>query len=212
MFTGIIQEIGTIARANKQGEGVAIRVEAPLLSPKLNIGDSISINGACQTAVTVGKNWFEVCAMAETVKRTNFKNITAGTKANLELPLSLNDLLGGHLAAGHVDDVGIIKHFEPSGSDNILRISFKPEYRKYLIEKGSAAIDGISLTVFDIKENMFSISYIPETLTRTNLQYRRVGDEVNLEFDLIGKYIENFVSGGKGGVTMEFLSQHGFTR
>ena len=212
MFTGIIQEIGTIKLLQNKGDGLVIQVKAPGLASKLKQGDSVSINGACQTATEIRSDRFEVYAMAETINRTNFRHFKAGTPVNLELPLTLNDPLGGHLVAGHVDDVGVIKNFDPSGGSTILTISFHTEYSKYLVEKGSVAIDGISLTVFDIKPGEFSISWIPETIANTNLKYRKIGDEVNLEFDQIGKYIENFLQERKQGLTMEDLQQHGFMR
>jgi riboflavin synthase len=124
----------------------------------------------------------------------------------------LNDPLGGHLVTGHVDDIGVISSFDPSGGSTILKVTFDSRNRKYLIEKGSVAIDGISLTAFDIRDSEFSISWIPETITNTILQYRKIGDEVNLEFDMLGKYIENFVSEKKNGLTMDFLHKHGFMR
>lgn len=212
MFTGIIQEVGTIKQVQKKGNGLVIRVDAPRVSAKLKCGESVNINGACQTATEIERGWFEVYAMAETIARTNFRHFENGLKVNLELPLTLNDPLGGHLVAGHIDDVGKIESFDPAGGDTILKVSFKSGNRKYLIEKGSVAIDGISLTTFDIKANEFSISWIPETLANTNLKYRRIGDVVNLEFDQIGKYIENFLNAGKQGLTIEDLQQHGFMR
>ncbi len=212
MFTGIVQEIGTVMEARKTGDGMVIKVEAPKLSSKLNKGDSININGACQSATVIERSWFEVYTMAETIKRTTFKNFKSGDRVNLELPLTLNDPLGGHLVAGHVDDIGAITSFDPSGSSTILKVRFDKAHRKYLIEKGSVAIDGISLTVFDIGEDEFSISWIPETLENTAFKFKKTDDEVNLEFDLLGKYIENFVSKDKSNLTIDFLQQHGFTR
>lgn len=212
MFTGIIQEVGTIKLMLNEGDGLVIQVKAPGLAPRLKKGDSVSINGACQTATVIDSDWFEVYAMAETVDRTNFRHFKTGTLVNLELPLTLNDPLGGHLVAGHVDDIGVIRSFDPSGGSTILTVSFHSEYGKYLIEKGSVAIDGISLTVFDVKANTFSISWIPETLSNTNLKYRKIGDEVNLEFDQIGKYLEKFLMERKQGLTLEDLQQHGFMR
>ena len=212
MFTGIIQEIGTIREIGGRGDGRVLVVEGAKSASRLKPGDSVAINGACQTAVRIDGDRFEVYAMAETIARTNFKNLRAGSRVNLELPLTLNDPLGGHLVAGHVDDVGVISSFDPSGSNTILKVTFVSANRKYLIEKGSVAIDGISLTVFDIKPDEFSISWIPETIKNTVLQYRKIGDEVNLEFDLMGKYIENFMNAKDSGITMEFLHKHGFTR
>ncbi len=212
MFTGIIQELGTIMQARRSGDGLALKIEAPKSSPRLNKGDSICINGACQSATMIDSSWFEVYAMPETIKRTTFRNFKPADKVNLELPLTLNDPLGGHLVAGHVDEIGRIASFDPTGGSNILKIEFDKANRKYMIEKGSVAIDGISLTVFDISETQFSISWIPETIENTVLKYRKVGDEVNLEFDMLGKYIENFITGKGDGLTIDMLNKHGFLR
>ena len=146
MFTGIIQEVGIIKLVQKKGDGLKIRVGAPNTSNSLKKGGSVAINGACQTAVTIDRDWFEVFATSETAKRTSFQYYQSGSHVNLELPLTLNDPLGGHLVAGHVDDTGRIISIEPGLQSTIMRIAFKPEYFKYVIEKGSIAIDGISLT------------------------------------------------------------------
>jgi len=212
MFTGIIQEIGTIRQARRVGDGLTIQVGAPKSSRALKPGDSININGACQTATTSGGEWFEVFAMAETIARTNFATLQSGDRVNLELPLTLNDPLGGHLVAGHVDCTGTISEIDVGPQSTKIIISYETGYSKYLIEKGSVAVEGISLTVFDIDDSSFVVSLIPETLERTNLQFRKVGDRVNLEFDQIGKYVERFLGAGKENLTMEFLHKHGFVR
>ncbi|MCP4583028.1 MAG: riboflavin synthase, partial [candidate division Zixibacteria bacterium] len=172
----------------------------------------VGINGACQTATIIGDDWFEVYAMLETVNRTNFKAFQTGTQVNLELPLALSDPLGGHLVAGHVDITGQIKSIEPGSQSTIVKVAFTSEYSKYLIEKGSVAIDGISLTVFDIQSGLFSVSLIPETLSETNLKFRKIGEQVNLEFDQIGKYVENFINAKRGGLTIDDLNKHGYMR
>ena len=212
MFTGIIQEIGEIKLIQKKGDGLAIQVLAPRTSKSLEKGGSVSINGACQTAVKVERDWFEVFAMSETVNRTGFKNFRTGLRVNLELPLTLNDPLGGHLVAGHIDITGRIASIEPGSQSTILKVSFASKYAKYLIEKGSIALDGISLTVFNFQPGEFSVSLIPETITETNLSLRKIGDLVNLEFDQIGKYIENFITADTGGLTLDHLNKHGFMR
>jgi riboflavin synthase len=212
MFTGIIQEVGTIRYTQKKGDGLIIRVEAPKSSELLKKGGSINLNGACQSAVNFVRDWFEVLATSETVSRTNFALFQTGDMVNLELPLTLNDPLGGHLVSGHVDDTGKVTSIKPGAESTIMEVAFKPENNKYLIEKGSIAVDGISLTAFSIKLETFSVSLIPETIERTNLKFRKIGDIVNLEFDLIGKYIEKFLNKDEETFSMDYLKKHGFMR
>ena len=212
MFTGIIQEVGIIKLVQKISDGLVLRISAPNTSKTLKKGGSVSINGACQTATAIDRDWFEVFATSETVSRTCFRYYQSGLRVNLELPLTLNDPLGGHLVAGHIDDTGRIVSIEPGLQSTIMKIAFKPEYSKYVIEKGSISIDGISLTVFDIQADSLSVSLIPETISETNLKFKQIGDPVNLEFDQIGKYIEKFISVNKNGLTMDDLIKHGFMR
>jgi riboflavin synthase len=218
MFTGIIQEIGLVRYVEKKGDGLLIRIEAPESFKSLKEGGSVSINGACQSVIITSPvsgasgGWFEVMATSETMSRTNFRFLQTGDRVNLELPLTLNNPLGGHLVTGHIDDTGQITDIKPGRESTLIRIVFKPEYNRYLIEKGSVAVDGISLTVFDIEQECFTVSLIPETIERTNLKYRNIGDEVNLEFDQIGKYIEKFINKDNRGMTMDFLKKHGFQR
>jgi riboflavin synthase len=218
MFTGIIQEIGLVRYVAKKGDGLLIQIEAPESFKSLEAGGSVSINGACQSAIITSPvsgasgGWFEVMATSETMSRTNFRFLQTGDRVNLELPLTLNNPLGGHLVTGHIDDTGQITDIKPGRESTLIRIVFKPEYNRYLIEKGSVAVDGISLTVFDIEQECFTVSLIPETIERTNLKYRNIGDEVNLEFDQIGKYIEKFLNKDNRGMTMDFLKKHGFQR
>ena len=212
MFTGIIQEIGTIRQTRTINDGLAIRIEAPKSTGLLKPGDSININGACQTVTEIGNRWFGVFAMAETISRTNFPYFQADSRVNLELPLTLNDPLGGHLVSGHIDCTGIISGITPGPQSTRLTIDYETDLGRYLIEKGSVAVDGVSLTVFAITESSFAVSLIPETLGRTNFKYRDVGDPVNLEFDQIGKYVEKFLGSSKENLTMDFLYKHGFVR
>lgn len=219
MFTGIIQETGIIKSVLKQSDALLIRVKAPQSASSLTNGASVSINGVCQSAVNISGDWFEVLATSETVSRTNFQFLKSGDEVNLELPLTLNDPLGGHLVSGHVDTIGKIVslpagwHGLTKGTESaILRVSFAKEYGKYLIEKGSLSIDGISLTVYNIEADAFSVSLIPETIEHTNLKYRKTGDSVNLEFDMIGKYVEKIFNNDKESLSMDLLKQHGYMR
>ena len=212
MFTGIIQELGNVKLIQKKGNGLLIQIDASKSTPELQKGGSISINGACQSAIRVDRDSFEALATAETVSKTNFHLLQTGDKVNLELPLTLQEPLGGHLVSGHIDSTSAITNIKPGTESTIMQVEFKTEYNKYLIEKGSVAVDGISLTVFDIKSASFSVSLIPETIENTNLKFRKVGDIVNLEYDLIGKYVEKFFDKGNSSLTMDFLNKHGFTR
>jgi riboflavin synthase len=216
MFTGIIQEIGIVRYVGKKGGGLLIRIEAPESSASLKVGGSVNVNGACQSVAKISDHlgdsvgWFEVLATSETITRTNFKILRVGDRVNIELPLTLKDPLGGHLVTGHVDDTGELTSIQPVDESTIMRVVYKSEYNRYLIEKGSVAVDGISLTAFDIGQESFSVSLIPETVERTNLKFRKVGDIVNLEFDQVGKYVEKFANKNRKGLTMNFLNRHGF--
>jgi len=211
MFTGIIQEIGAVRQVETKGQGLAMQVTALKTASRLRIGDSVNINGACQTAVDVRREWFEVLATAESVARTNFHYLRSGDAVNLELPLTLNDPLGGHVIMGHVDQAGVIAAIKPGPESTLLQVSFRGEFGRYVVEKGPIAVDGISLTAFGVGQDVFSVSLIPETIEHTNLKFRRAGDAVNLEFDIIGKYVEKLLSGG-GSLSWDSLIKHGFVR
>ncbi len=212
MFTGIIQEIGKIKALARQGTNIAIEVEARKVTPGLEIGDSVAINGACQTVVARGQDYFGVEAVAETLSRTNLGQLAQGSPVNLENPLSLNDLMHGHLVQGHVDCVGRIIEIKPLDGSIIFAFNYPREYEKFLIEKGSVAIDGVSLTVVGVEPSVFRISMISHTVENTIFRYRKAGDLVNLEFDVIAKYIHKMISPrtGESKITIEYLREHGF--
>ena len=210
MFTGIIQEIGIVRSAVKSGGNLTLEIEGRKIAPKLDIGASISINGACQTVISKGEYHFQVEAIKETLERTNLAELRIGSRVNLEAPLSLNDLLHGHLVQGHIDCTSRIQDIRPIDGSTLLTFDFPMEYKKYLIEKGSIAIDGVSLTIMDISSGSFRVSIIPHTISSTIFSYKKVGDNVNLEFDMLAKYIENLVSSDRSKITMEFLREHGF--
>ena len=210
MFTGIIQEIGVIKSSAIRGGNLAIKIEAHKTAPRLDIGASVSINGACQTVTSKGEHHFKVEAIKETLARTNLSLLSPGARVNLEAPLSLNDLLHGHLVQGHIDCTSQIRDIRPIEGSTILTFDLPSEYTKYLIEKGSIAIDGVSLTVMDISSGAFRISIIPHTMSSTIFPYKKVGNNVNLEFDMLAKYIENMTSPDSSKITMEFLKEHGY--
>lgn len=215
MFTGLIEEIGTIQSILKGTKSAKIVIQAKKVLEKVQLGDSIAVNGVCLTVTDFTSHSFAVDVMAETIGRTNLGDLTAGSKVNLERALRLGDRLGGHLVSGHIDGLGIIRDFKQEDNAVWVSISAPPEILKYIIEKGSIAIDGISLTVAYVDERVFKVSIIPHTKDVTTLLKKSPGDAVNLECDMIGKYIERFLNfkespTPKTGVDMDFLRENGF--
>ena len=215
MFTGIIGEIGRVAGVVREGGGIRLTVEAPASAPEMHVDDSVSVNGACQTVVARTARTFTVQEVEETLSKTTLGEFVPGTDVNLELPVRLNDRLGGHLVLGHVDCVGTVAGVEVKESSHMLRISFPPPFAKYLIPVGSIAVDGISLTVASAGGDEFAVAVIHHTLSKTTLSHVRAGTHVNLEFDVIGKYIEKLVSAekntpGPGTLTAGRLREWGY--
>ena len=196
MFSGIIYDLGRV-KVIRQGSGVkilTIALSKEILKPER--GMSIAINGACLTAVSFkGVKEFSADVTEETLKKTVLKAIKPGDEVNVEFPLTLDKFLSGHLVQGHVDCTGKVAGMEKSGDKTVLSISHPKEFGKYIIEKGSVTVSGISLTAYNVKNNSFDIAIIPETWKSTIVKNLKRGDEVNLEFDVIGKYVEKFLSG-----------------
>jgi riboflavin synthase len=192
MFTGLVQDLGTIERGDPSGEGVRLTVSSPLAA-QLAKGDSIAVNGVCLTAAEVDGSSFAAEVMNETLHRTSLGAAGAGTAVNLELPLRASDRLGGHIVQGHVDGVGTVAAVAQDGFARRLSIEAAPEVLRYVVEKGSIAVDGVSLTVAELDERSFNVSLIPETLTRTNLGVAEPGTQVNLEVDVLAKYVEKLM-------------------
>lgn len=193
MFTGLIEELGKVQSLTGLGESYRLTVGAKKVLQDLAIGDSVAVNGACLTVVTKTDNAFTVDVMPETARHTVIGALHVGEGVNLERTLRFGDRLEGHLVAGHVEGVGRILHRQEDGNAVVFRIGCEKSLTHYIIEKGSVAVDGISLTVTAVEENSFSVSVIPHTAAVTTLGFKRVGDKVNVETDLIGKYIEKFV-------------------
>jgi riboflavin synthase len=193
MFTGLIEDVGKIAslRRNKRSAVLAVETKLPIGSMKL--GASIAVNGACLTVTQKGKNLFTVDVSPETLNRTSLAILGVGSLVNLERPLQLQDRLGGHLVTGHVDGVAVVESIETQGEFTFFTFSVPARLGTFLVSKGSAAVDGISLTINACSRRRFSVAIIPFTLKHTNLRARRVGDKVNIETDLIGKYVQKFV-------------------
>lgn len=196
MFTGIIEETGTVEKIEIGKKSTALTVRAKNSARGLKIGGSLAVNGCCLTAVknsVRGKSKLvQFDLLAETWKRTNFQFLKTGSLVNLERPLRAGDEFGGHFVTGHIDGVGKISRWEKSGADHVLEISAPENVMRYVIEKGSIAIDGISLTVAGVAKKSFCVWIIPHTLKITALRERKIGDTVNLEADLLGKYAEKF--------------------
>jgi riboflavin synthase len=216
VFTGIIEEIGTVARLTKEGGGIRITVAARSSSGELEINDSVAINGVCQTVIARTDDDFTVLAVEETLKKTTLGFLKAGDALNIELPLRFDSRLGGHLVLGHVDCVGTVTEVKDRESSRLVEVEIPEGFERYLIPVGSIAVDGISLTVATIKKQRFVVSLIPHTIEKTTMSSVHGGTRVNLEFDVIGKYIERLLVSGKGGapsdstLTLEKLQSWGY--
>lgn len=193
MFTGLVAELGSVEKLAQQGNSFHLTVAAQKVMQNLKIGDSVAVNGVCLTVVHLGDASFTADVMPETVRLTNIGLLHAGDRVNLERTLRLCDGLDGHIVNGHVEGLGTIASRRPDGIAMVVTITTPPELLKYIIKKGSIAIDGISLTVTEVTETSFSVSLIPHTAKETTLGFKDVGDRVNLETDIIAKYVERML-------------------
>ncbi len=214
MFTGIIEEIGTVKAIKLGRVSASLSINAHFVISDLRIGDSINTNGACLTVTDFNSSSFKVDVMAETMRRTNLNLLKSGSKVNLERALKLSDRLGGHMVSGHIDGTGTITQVDQEEIATWYTIRAEKEVLRYIIKKGSVAIDGISLTVADILDTSFKISIIPHTAKETTLLSKRTGSIVNIENDLTAKYIEKFTllnkESNKRSIDMSFLKDNGF--
>jgi riboflavin synthase len=193
MFTGIIEGLGNIVGIRSTGQGKRLTIEADFSLDQSKIGDSLSVSGACLTAVEIEDRRFEVDVSPETLHITTFGTTKIGDRVNLERSLRLSDRIDGHLVAGHIDGTGIISRRESQGNAVIITIAVAEPLARYIIAKGSVAVDGISLTINDCDAGSFSVSIIPHTAKLTTIGFKNRGDRVNIETDMIGKYVERFV-------------------
>ncbi len=193
MFTGIVEIIGEIVAIGNIDGGLLFTIRAPGINNDLNLGDSISINGVCLTVVATGEQTFSVEAVGETLEKTNLLHLKTGDSVNLEQAMPADGRFGGHIVQGHVNATGEITEWRPRGENWYLEIAIPEHLKKYIILEGSIAIDGISLTVAKLHENFIGINIIPHTSKATNLQMKKKGDLVNIEVDVIAKYIENIL-------------------
>ena len=193
MFTGLVETTARVRRVEPDGDGVRLEVETPLAG-QLGQGDSIAVNGVCLTAIEPHDGSFKADVMAETLRRSSLGPLTEGDSVNLELPLRAGDRLGGHVVQGHVDGTGTVAETRDEGFARLVRIAAERELLRYVVEKGSIAVDGVSLTVAEVDESSFTVSLIPETLERTTLGQAVAGRVVNLEVDVLAKYVEKLVA------------------
>ena len=215
MFTGLIEEIGKIESVVKSNKSAKIVIKAATVLEDVKIGDSISANGVCLTVTGFTSNSFSLDVMAETMRVSNLNTLSPGDAVNLERALRVGDRLGGHMVSGHIDSTGIITSFEEEDNAIWVTILADPEVLRYIIQKGSIAIDGISLTVAFVDEKVFKVSVIPHTKEVTTLLRKKVRDVVNLECDMVGKYIEKLMKPAapqksKDMIDLRFLSENGF--
>lgn len=211
MFTGIIEEIGCLMES-RQG---SLRIRAKKVLEDVHLGDSIAVNGVCLTVTGFDAASFSVDVMAETLRRSNLGGLSTGSRVNLERAMAADGRFGGHIVSGHIDDTGTITRLEQEGNAVWVTVSCRKELLRYIAEKGSITIDGISLTVASLREHGFQVSIIPHTGSETTLLEKKTGDLVNLETDLIAKYIERLMrpaaaEPAKSSIDLEFLQKNGF--
>ena len=216
MFTGIIEETGAVRHVSLHGNSGSIQIGAELVLKGTKPGDSIAVNGVCLTVTTMDSKSFTADVMAETLRRSNLGNLKGGDWVNLERAMPAEGRFGGHIVSGHIDGIGTIAAMENEGNATWVYIRTSSDILALIVEKGSIAIDGISLTVAKVGMEDFAVSIIPHTSSHTALLKKRTGDVVNLENDIVGKYVEKLMqpapseSGPASGITMEFLAQHGY--
>ncbi|MFH1002871.1 MAG: riboflavin synthase [Chloroflexota bacterium] len=207
MFTGIVEEVGRVSLVPPGG----LMVTAGDVLQEMHLGDSMAVNGVCLTITELTGNAFAVDVMPETLKRTNLGRLHPGDGVNLERPLALGGRMGGHLVQGHVDDVGRVVSVTPEGAAKLVRIEAPAGLMGYIVTKGFIAVDGISLTVVDVEPRSFRVSLVGYTQQHTTLADRQIGDLVNLEVDIIAKYVERLTQPHRPGITADLLNEHGFT-
>ncbi|MER6156585.1 riboflavin synthase [Streptomyces sp. NPDC001868] len=193
MFTGIVEELGEVTAVEKLGDSSRFRLRGPVVTEGARHGDSIAVNGVCLTVVEHEDDWFTADVMAETLERSSLGALTTGSRVNLERPMAVGERLGGHIVQGHVDGTGEVIERKPSENWEIVKISLPADLTRYVVEKGSITVDGISLTVVDAGPDYFTVSLIPTTLDLTTLGRKQPGDPVNLEVDVIAKYVERLL-------------------
>ncbi len=219
MFTGIVEEVGHIISIDRNSASCSLCIEAKKVLEGSNIGDSICVNGVCLTATSIDKGSFRADVMPETLRRSSLSELTNGSKVNLERAMAANGRFGGHIVSGHIDSTGIIKDIRPEDNAVWFTIKADKDILKYIVEKGSVALDGISLTVAGVDADSFKVSVIPHTRQVTSLAEKKGGSLINIECDILGKYVEKLLrfneedksdNGTGSSITLEFLQENGF--
>lgn len=212
MFTGIVEEVGTVLSIKKGSVSSKITFGGKKVFEDVHLGDSIAVNGVCLTADTLTDNSFTADIMAETLRRSSLGDLKVGSRVNLERAMQCNGRFGGHIVSGHVDATGKIVSFKREENAVWITISAESKTLKYIVEKGSVALDGISLTVASVGDTSFKVSIIPHTAKETTLLTKSVGDRINIECDIVGKYVERFLNfkDSTSNIDVKFLSQHGY--
>ncbi|HDK7174980.1 TPA: riboflavin synthase [Clostridium botulinum] len=216
MFTGIVEEVGKISKIEEGKDFLHITIEGSKVLNPLNLGDSVAVNGVCLTVTNFNSSSFTADVMAETLKKSSLKTLSKGSLVNLERAVTLNKPLGGHIVSGHIDGTGEIINIKKEGIATLLEVKTKETLLKYMVPKGSVALDGVSLTLVDIKEKSFIVSLIPHTKEETILMNKNIGDIINIECDVLGKYIYKFMhlkkeeEALKSNINLDFLSKTGF--
>lgn len=210
MFTGIIEEKGIIENITFGSKSCKLTISGNTIFDDLKLGDSVAVNGVCLTVSKLMSNKFEADVMAETMRRTAMGNLVKGCHVNLERAMQLNGRFGGHIVSGHIDGVGTIINKVTDDNAVLVTISADSSIMKYIVYKGSITLDGISLTVASVKNDRFTVSIIPHTAKETTLLDKNIGDKINIECDIVGKYIEKFISKKESGITVDFLKENGF--
>jgi riboflavin synthase len=212
MFTGIVEELGTVAAVEDQGDAIRLTIAATTVLSDAGLGDSIAVNGCCLTVATRDEQSWTADVMQETLDKTSLRGVSPGDRVNLERAVTPQTRLGGHIVQGHVDGVGEILRRTPSEHWELVEISLPAHLARYLVDKGSVTVDGVSLTVVEAGETSFTVSLIPETLARTTLGTRQVGDRVNLEADVLAKHVEKLLGGRAASASERVDTQSGVSK
>jgi riboflavin synthase len=213
MFTGIVEDIGKVMRVEFRGQGKRLTLSVPLRLTDMQLGDSINVNGACLTVVEISHPLIQVDLSTETLQRTTLSEVKEGDSVNLERALRLSDRLGGHIVSGHIDGIGTVEELRRERDFLQMKIRAPQGVSKYIVQKGSIAVDGTSLTVNECQGDVIGLTLIPFTLQKTILVDKKVGDRVNLEADILGKYVEKMVGRSSSEkVTLSFLKEHGYIK
>jgi riboflavin synthase len=210
MFSGIVEDVGTVVSAVSRGTGILLGVSTGIPLDEVRVGDSLSVSGVCLSVTEKKKETFFVEASEETISRTTFRMLATGSRVNLERSLSLSGRLDGHLVYGHIDGTGTVREVRHAGRSRVFHIRTDPSIMKYVVFKGAVAVDGVSLTVSSVHPEGFEVTLIPLTLAQTTFDRLRPGEAVNVEADIIGKYVLKYLESRGSGISLDFLKKHGY--